>query len=86
MCTLVQNKLDADEELNKFEQKWLKRYTKSNPDTAPKKTVVEEVIEETPAEPELSTTDKLLTEILNELKAGKTVSEEKIASAIKTEE
>ena len=74
MCELVQKKLDADEELNKFEAKWLKRYTKSNPDTAPKKVVVEPVVEEAPAEPvepELSTTDKLLTEILQELKANK---------------
>ena len=75
MCELVQKKLDADEELNKFEAKWLKRYTKSNPDTAPKKVVVEQpVVEEAPAEPvepELSTTDKLLTEILQELKANK---------------
>lgn len=75
MCELVQKKLDADEELNKFEEKWLKRYTKSNPDTAPKKVVVEQpVVEEAPAEPvepELSTTDKLLTEILQELKANK---------------
>ena len=74
MCELVQKKLDADEELNKFEEKWLKRYTKSNPDTAPKKVVVEPVVEEAPAEPvepELSTTDKLLTEILQELKANK---------------
>lgn len=75
MCELVQKKLDADEELNKLEEKWLKRYTKSNPDTAPKKVVVEQpVVEEAPAEPvepELSTTDKLLTEILQELKANK---------------
>ena len=74
MCELVQKKLDTDEELNKFEEKWLKRYTKSNPDTAPKKVVVEPVVEEAPAEPvvpELSTTDKLLTEILQELKANK---------------
>ena len=74
MCELVQKKLDADEELNKLEEKWLKRYTKSNPDTAPKKVVVEPVVEEAPAEPvepELSTTDKLLTEILQELKANK---------------
>ena len=74
MCELVQKKLDTDEELNKFEAKWLKRYTKSNPDTAPKKVVVESVVEEAPAEPvvpELSTTDKLLTEILQELKANK---------------
>lgn len=74
MCELVQKKLDADEELNKLEEKWLKRYTKSNPDTAPKKVVVESVVEEAPAEPvepELSTTDKLLTEILQELKANK---------------
>lgn len=80
MCELVQKKLDADEELNKLEEKWLKRYTKSNPDTAPKKVVVEPVVEEAPAEPvepELSTTDKLLTEILQELKAQKAEEEVK---------
>ena len=74
MCELVQKKLDADEELNKLEEKWLKRYTKSNPDTAPKKVVVEPVVEEAPAdpvEPELSPTDTLLTEFLQELKANK---------------
>lgn len=83
MCEVVQKKLDADEELNKFEQKWLKRYVKSNPDTAPKKTVVEE---ETPAEPELSSTDKLLTEILLELKKGNGVTADAVIDAVKTNE
>ena len=75
MCEVVQKKLDADEELNEFEQKWLKYYAKRNPDTAPVKKVVEEVANEAPAEPELSTTDKLLTEILLELKKEKSSNE-----------
>ena len=65
MCEIVQQKLDNNEDLNLFEEKWLVRYAKRNPDTAPKKK--EEVTEEAPAE-ELSSTDKLLTEILLELK------------------
>lgn len=79
MCEIVQKKLDADEELTLLEANWLKRYAKKNPDTAPKKTVVEEVVEvvEEPKEPELTTTEKLLTEILAELKAQKTEEEVK---------
>ena len=79
MCEIVQKKLDADEELTLLEANWLKRYAKKNPDTAPKKTVVEEVVEvvEEPKEPELTTTEKLLTEILAELKANKTEGEVK---------
>ena len=65
MCEIVQKKLDANEDLNALEEKWLVRYAKRNPDTAPKKK--EEVVE-TVKEPELSSTDKLLTEILLELK------------------
>lgn len=64
MCVKVQAKLDKDEELTDFEAKWLKRYTKKNPDTAPKKVVVE-VKEPEPVKP---TTDDLLAEILVELK------------------
>ncbi len=67
MIASVQAKLDADEELTKAEAKWLKLYSKAHPDSAPKKTVVEAVVEE-PAPVELSTTDALLTEILAALK------------------
>ncbi len=64
MCVKVQAKLDKDEALTDFEAKWLKRYTKKNPDTAPKKVVVE-VKEPEPVKP---STDDLLAEILVELK------------------
>ena len=65
MVVLVQQKLDKDEDLNDFEKKWLKRYTKRYPELAPKKKV-EEVKEE--VKPEPTVTEKLLTEILQELK------------------
>ena len=66
MTKLVQEKLDKDEELNKIEANWLKRYTKRNPDLAPKKKVPEEPKPE--VKPEPTVTEKLLTEILAELK------------------
>lgn len=66
MKTNIQRKLDADEELNEVEKKWVKHMQKKNPDAVPHKTVVTEP--EVPAEPELSSTDKLLTEILEQLK------------------
>lgn len=62
----VQEKLDKDEPLTDFEASWLKRYAKKNPALAPKKK--EPAAEEQPKEPELSSTDKLLTEILSTLK------------------
>lgn len=62
----VQEKLDKDEPLTDFEANWLKRYAKKNPALAPKKK--EPAAEEQPKEPELSSTDKLLTEILSTLK------------------
>lgn len=62
----VQRKLDSDEELNDIEKKWVKHMEKKNPDIVPRKTVALEPTE--PAEPELSSTDKLLTEILEQLK------------------
>ncbi len=65
MVKNVQEKLDKDEELNDIEKKWLKRYTKRNPATAPKKKEVV-VVEEVKVEPTL--TEKLLAEILTELK------------------
>ena len=64
MIINVQEKLDKDEELNKFEKKWLKKYTKHNPSNAPKKKIPEPVVE-TPKEP---TTNELLMEILLELR------------------
>ncbi len=71
MCKEVQKKLDNDEELTAVEQKWLKRYTKRNPDKAPKKNVAAPAAP-APA-PEPTATEKLLAEILQELKAqGKT--------------
>lgn len=66
MTKVVQKKLDNDEPLSDFEASWLKRYTKKNPALAPKK--AEPVAEEQPKEPELTTTEKLLTEILTTLK------------------
>ena len=66
MVKNVQEKLDKDEELNAIEEKWLKRYTKRNPDLAPKKKVPEEPKEE--VKPEPTVTEQLLTEILQELK------------------
>lgn len=66
MCKEVQKKLDADEELTEFEQKWLARYAKRHPDTAPKKTEEPEPVEEEPTK-----TEKLLAEILQELKGKK---------------
>lgn len=75
LCEIVQKKFDNDEELTDFEEKWLVRYAKRNPDLAPKRKV-EEVVEE-PKEPELTQTEKLLTEILAELKSSKGKSETK---------
>ncbi len=63
MCEKVQAKIDNDEELTALEQKWLAKYSKKNPNDAPKKK-----IPEPPKPVELSSTDKLLTEILEQLK------------------
>ena len=60
----IQAKLDNDEELNTLEQKWMKKMAKKNPALVPTKTVAPP-----PAEPEEpSSTDKLLIQILEELK------------------
>ncbi len=67
MIKEVQKKLDNDEKLNDFEQKWLERYAKRHPDKAPKK--AEAPVEPVPEVKELTETEKLLTEILTELKA-----------------
>ena len=72
MTKIVQKKLNEDEELNKLEKKWLKRYAKRYPELAPKK-VQEEKVEKEPeiAEEKLSKTEELLTLILSELKNAK---------------
>lgn len=67
MIQEVQRKLDNDEALTDLEQKWLDHYAKRHPDTVPKKKVAE-VEEPAPAE-EPTPTEKLLAEILQELKA-----------------
>lgn len=59
----VQEKLNNDQELTKAEQKWLAKVTKYDPDKAPKK-----VIPEPPKPVEPSSTDKLLMQILQEMK------------------
>ena len=70
----VQSKLNNNEELNKFEQKWLKRYKKRFPDKAPK-TLEEQALanapKEEPKQPEPTETEKLLREILEEIKSKK---------------
>lgn len=66
MKTAIQRKLDSDEELNELEKKWMKRMQKKNPSIVPQKTVAVEPAP--PAEPEVSSTDKLLAQILEQLK------------------
>ena len=70
----VQEKLNNNEELNKFEKKWLKRYKKRCPDKAPK-TLEEQAAanapKEEPKKPEPTETEKLLKEILEEIKSKK---------------
>ncbi len=66
MTETVQKKLDADIPLSEFEEKWLARKIKKDPEHAPGKKEPEQPAE--PAVPELSSTDKLLTEILETLK------------------
>lgn len=68
MTAKVQKKLDADEKLTETEQKWLTKYAKRHPDKAPKKT--EAAPEEEPVVEEPTKTEKLLEEILKELKAN----------------
>ena len=65
LIKIVQAKLDKDEPLNDFEQKWLKRFSKRNPDLAPKK---KEDAEEAEEAVEPTKTEALLSEILVELK------------------
>lgn len=68
MTVKVQKKLDADEKLTETEQKWLTKYAKRHPDKAPKK--AETAPEEEPVVEEPTKTEKLLEEILKELKAN----------------
>lgn len=68
MTAKVQKKLDADEKLTEPEQKWLTKYAKRHPDKAPKK--IEAAPEEEPVVEEPTKTEKLLEEILKELKAN----------------
>ena len=64
MRASIQEKLDNDEPLTTVEQKWMNRVAKHDPDLVPKKTPAP-----APAkEPEPSSTDKLLMQILDELK------------------
>ena len=60
----IQKKLDNDEALNAIEQKWMQRMEKRDPANLPKKTVAPPP----PAPAEPSSTDKLLMQILDELK------------------
>lgn len=66
MKPVVQAKLNNDEELTKVEEKWLKKYNKKNPDA---QIVKEEPKVEEPVVIEPSATEKLLADILAELKA-----------------
>ena len=63
MRNSIQKKLDDDIELNALEQKWMEKMQKKDPENLPKKTVVAP-----PAPEEPSSTDKLLSQILEELK------------------
>ena len=63
MRSAIQKKLDDDVELNALEQKWMEKMQKKDPENLPKKTVVAP-----PAPEEPSSTDKLLSQILEELK------------------
>ena len=64
MREAIQKKLDNDEELNTLENKWMQRMPKKDPENLPKKTPAPAPA--APAEP--SSTDKLLMQILEELK------------------
>ena len=70
MTKNVQEKIDNNEELNNFEKKWLKKFSKRYPDLAPKK---KEVVAPQPKEP---TTNELLSEILKELRNKGQITEE----------
>lgn len=63
---VVQKKLDDDEELSKYEQKWLRRKLKYEPNEAPKKKQPAAPAAPVPPTP----TEALLAEILEQLKAN----------------
>lgn len=65
MIPVVQAKLNADEELSRSEEKWLIRYNKKHSDAPLKKN---EPIAAEPVEAEPTVTEKLLADILAELK------------------
>ncbi len=72
MTKNVQEKFNKGEELNDIEKKWYKRFKKRNPDLAPK-TLEEQasIVVPEPKKPEPTETEKLLKEILEEIKLSK---------------
>ena len=72
MVENVQEKFNKGEELNELEKRWYKRFKKHYPDKAPK-TLEEQanVPKEEPKKVEPTETEKLLKEILEEIKAKK---------------
>lgn len=73
MKKTVEKKYAENEELNKMEKRWVARMKKYNPEMVPVNPadVVEAEPEPEPAPEEPTVTEKLLTEILAELKAAK---------------
>ena len=72
MTKNVQEKFNNNEELNEIEKKWYKRFKKKYPDKAPKTLEEQESIESVePPKAEPTETERLLGEILNELKSKK---------------
>ncbi len=73
MKKTVEKKYAENEELNKMEKRWVARMKKYNPEMVPVNPadVVEAEPELEPAPEEPTVTEKLLTEILAELKAAK---------------
>ena len=65
MIPIVQEKLNNDRELNAIEEKWLGRYNKKHSDAPIKK---QEIVIEPPKPEEPTKTEKLLSDILSELK------------------
>lgn len=73
MAKNVQEKFDNDKELNDIEKRWLKRFKKRYPDKAPKTKEELSLVEVKKEEPPKPTeTERLLNEILTELKNSKT--------------
>lgn len=73
MISIVQQKFDKGEELNKLESKWYKKFKKHNPDKAPKTKEEKEKLENKVEEPKKPTeTERLLQEILQELQSQNT--------------